>query len=197
VDSIAALDALVQFVSGNCTEVLRDDQLKRFQELDDIVAVAALRLGIPQPARLSQQVTGFTRVPIMESLDPSFTLSPSDEWGQEIKQFRMLLELRLKQESEAQQSAVSTSAGQSFEVPLEDRSVVKTQADLVSYAKQNCGCKSLAERTLRVWLSDGSLRHRRRGQLLEFSISDLKALCRDQSQPDSKAKPGQQPRGNN
>ena len=144
---------------------------EEFAQLDAEVCGECNYLGVSMPKysisvqHNSSPPVAFGFVAIARSItNLGWTIRPREEWRQAMRGLQAAVRVALERRIDAA-----------------DIATAKTQPDIANYAKANFG-KRPSERSIQNWIADRSLRAQLRGQLWEFSKSDLRTLVLGKSE---------------
>jgi len=169
VETVEKIDQIIEIVERLHDEGCLIDDLSEIEELrtlDAEICGECSYLGVAMPGFLLKGDAGlrfgFTEIPYVQC-SGGWDLIPAPQWTQAMRGLRASVGHALRQQIE-----------------LTDIATAKSHAQIVAYAEQHFQ-KKPSERSIQNWIDDDSLRARKRGQLWEFSISDLRTLVMGRS----------------
>ena len=167
---IARLVEIIDSATPHGLYLCEGPDWEEFMRLDGELCGECNYLGVSMP-KYSILVTGGTTpvefgfVAVARSLtNLGWTIRPRPEWRQAIRGLEASVRVALERQ-----------------IDSADIATAKSHREIAEYAKGKFG-KKPSERSIQNWIADKSLRARTRGQLWEFSRSDLQTLVLGKSE---------------
>lgn len=174
--AIDDLDAYMDFVKDPSNQsAMTLDDLRPLLELDGSIMAALKWCGLQPPPPNPEGNLGYLRVPAHEWRH-GFSIAISPSWALAMQSLRSALQARVNANPDEEEAIAEPPTGREFDVPMEDRITARSQRRIQEIATKEFGGKA-SLKSIQNWIKDGSLRTRQRGQLIEFSRSDLRELC--------------------
>lgn len=165
---VKQIDKLVSLVESKSQQDLTDEDTREVHDLSTEIAVHCSRLGLNDFLDQLEATTRHGKGPLHVPIDTRALNAPPhfcllEKWMPAIHNLQKAVEV----------AAVPTLAP-------DDLGKAKFKTGIADFAEKRWG-QTADEKSIAKWINNGALRAEQRGDLWEFSISDLKVLVLKQA----------------